>query len=88
MDSSIIKGGLEAMQALADWYRKIILQPVSFRSEEGLLGDFSPSVVPMLRQDVGIDVQRWSWYAQISESRPSYGGYSGAPPTEKISGIS
>ncbi len=39
----------------------------------------------MLRQDAGIDVNLWSWYAQISESRPSFGGYSGAPPNEKIS---
>jgi deoxyhypusine synthase len=39
----------------------------------------------MLRQDVAIDVDLWSWFAQISESSPSYGGYSGAPPNEKIS---
>jgi deoxyhypusine synthase len=39
----------------------------------------------MLRQDVMLDVPLWSWFAQISEARPSYGGYSGAPPNEKIS---
>ena len=39
----------------------------------------------MLRQDVGIEVDLWSWFAQISESSTSYGGYSGAPPNEKIS---
>jgi deoxyhypusine synthase len=39
----------------------------------------------MLRQDLGEQVPLWSWFAQISESRPSYGGYSGAPPNEKIS---
>ena len=39
----------------------------------------------MLRQDVGMDVPLWSWFAQISESKASYGGYSGAPPNEKIS---
>jgi len=27
----------------------------------------------------------WAWFAQISESRSSFGGYSGAPPNEKIS---
>ena len=51
----------------------------------GIAGDFAISVVPMLRQDVGLDVPRWAWFGQISESRPSYGGYSGAPPNEKIS---
>ena len=39
----------------------------------------------MLEQDVGIKVNRWKWFAQISESKSSYGGYSGAPPSEKIS---
>jgi len=41
--------------------------------------------VPMLRQDLGEDVPLWSWFAQISEATTSYGGYSGAPPNEKIS---
>ena len=39
----------------------------------------------MLEQDVGIKINRWKWFAQISESKASYGGYSGAPPNEKIS---
>jgi deoxyhypusine synthase len=39
----------------------------------------------MLNQDLERDVPLWSWFGQISESRPSYGGYSGAPPNEKIS---
>ena len=42
-------------------------------------------IVPMLNQDLERDVPLWSWFGQISESRPSYGGYSGAPPNEKIS---
>ena len=50
----------------------------------GIAGDFPICVVPMLRKDLGEDVPLWSWFAQISESRPSYGGYSGAPPNEKI----
>ena len=51
----------------------------------GIAGDFAISVVPMLIQDAKVDVSLWAWFAQISESRPSYGGYSGAPPNEKIS---
>jgi deoxyhypusine synthase len=38
----------------------------------------------MLRQDLGEDVPHWAWFGQISESSPSFGGYSGAPPNEKI----
>ena len=38
----------------------------------------------MLNHDLERDVPLWSWFGQISESRPSYGGYSGAPPSEKI----
>ena len=84
-DSSIVKGGLEAMQALADWYREDDSPTGILQVGGGIAGDFAISVVPMLRQDVGLDVPRWAWFGQISESRPSYGGYSGAPPNEKIS---
>ena len=77
--------GLHAMQALADWYREDDSPTGLLQVGGGISGDFPICVVPMLRQDVGIDVNLWSWFAQISESRPSYGGYSGAPPSEKIS---
>ena len=73
------------MQALADWYREDDSPTGILQVGGGIAGDFAISVVPMLRQDVGIDVPRWAWFAQISESRPSYVGYSGAPPNEKIS---
>ena len=81
----IVLCGLHAMQALADWYREDDSPTGLLQVGGGISGDFPICVVPMLRQDVGIDVNLWSWFAQISESRPSYGGYSGAPPNEKIS---
>ena len=81
----IVLSGLHAMQALADWYREDDSPTGLLQLGGGIAGDFPICVVPMLRQDVGIDVNLWSWFAQISESRPSYGGYSGAPPNEKIS---
>ena len=81
----IVKGGLEAMQALADWYREDDSPTGLLQVGGGISGDFAISVVPMLRQDAKVDVPLWAWFAQISESRPSYGGYSGAPPNEKIS---
>ena len=84
-DASIVKSGLEAMQSLADWYREDDSPTGILQVGGGISGDFAISVVPMLRQDVGIDVPLWSWFAQISESSASYGGYSGAPPNEKIS---
>ena len=81
----IVLSGLHAMQALADWYREDDSPTGLLQVGGGISGDFPICVVPMLRQDVGVDVNLWSWFAQISESRPSYGGYSGAPPNEKIS---
>ena len=38
----------------------------------------------MLNQDLSKTVPLWSWFCQISEATASYGGYSGAPPNEKI----
>ena len=81
----IVKGGLEAMQALADWYQEDDSPTGLLQVGGGIAGDFAISVVPMLRQDAKVDVSLWAWFAQISEARPSYGGYSGAPPNEKIS---
>ena len=83
--AGIVKGGLQAMQALADWYREDDSPTGLLQVGGGIAGDFAISVVPMLRQDAKVDVPLWAWFAQISESRPSYGGYSGAPPNEKIS---
>ena len=81
----IVGSGLHAMQALADWYREDDSPTGLLQVGGGIAGDFAISVVPMLRQDAKVDVSLWAGFAQISESRPSYGGYSGAPPNEKIS---
>ena len=83
--AGVVKGGLHAMQALADWYREDDSPTGLLQVGGGIAGDFAISVGPMLRQDAKGDVPLWAWFAQISESRPSYGGYSGAPPNEKIS---
>ena len=79
-----IKGGTEYMLHLANWYKESNC-PVGFlQIGGGIAGDFPICVVPMLRQDLGEDVPLWGWFAQISESSASYGGYSGALPSEKI----
>lgn len=83
--NGMVRGGLDAMQALADWYREDDSPTGMLQVGGGIAGDFAISVVPMLRQDANLEVPLWAWFAQISESRPSYGGYSGAPPNEKIS---
>ena len=84
VDVSAVLSGTHYMLALADWIRE---HPNNgfLQVGGGIAGDFAICVVPMLRQDVGEQVPLWSWFGQISESRPSYGGYSGAPPNEKIS---
>ena len=83
--NSIVRGGLDAMQSLADWYREDDSPTGILQVGGGISGDFAISVVPMLIQDAKVSVPLWSWFAQISESKPSYGGYSGALPNEKIS---
>jgi len=82
---SAVKTGIDYMMHLANWYRNAE-HPIGFlQIGGGIAGDFPICVVPMLRQDLGEEVPLWGWFAQISESTTSYGGYSGAPPSEKIS---
>ena len=82
--SDVVRNGVEYMVNFAVWYRAQT-RPVGFlQVGGGIAGDFPICTVPMLRQDLGEDAPHWSWFAQISESSPSYGGYSGAPPNEKI----
>ena len=79
-----VKTGIDYMMHLAEWYTNAE-HPIGFlQLGGGIAGDFPICVVPMLRQDMNQDVPLWGWFAQISESSTSYGGYSGAPPSEKI----
>ena len=50
----------------------------------GIAGDFPICVVPLIEQDLEVDVKRWAYFCQISDSTTSYGSYSGAVPNEKI----
>lgn len=81
-----VRGGIEYMAALAEWYRAEA--PKSrvgfFQIGGGIAGDFAICVVPMLRQDMEIDAPLWGYFCQISDSTTSYGSYSGAVPNEKI----
>ena len=84
VDRSAVKTGVDYMIHLADWY-KSAEHPIGFlQIGGGIAGDFPICVVPMIRQDLQEEAPLWGWFAQISESTTSYGGYSGAPPSEKI----
>jgi deoxyhypusine synthase len=55
-----------------------------FQIGGGISGDFPICVVPMIRQDLRRPCPYWGYFCQISDSTTSYGSYSGAIPTEKI----
>ena len=81
-----IRGGVEYMTLLADWYRRNSANGIGFfQIGGGIAGDFAICVVPMLRQDLRLNqTPLWSYFCQISDSTTSYGSYSGAVPSEKI----
>ncbi|UCG74548.1 MAG: deoxyhypusine synthase family protein [Gemmatimonadota bacterium] len=55
-----------------------------FQIGGGIAGDFPICVVPMIHQDLRRRCPYWGYFCQISDSTTSYGSYSGAIPTEKI----
>jgi deoxyhypusine synthase len=82
-----VRGGIEYMIALADWYTATSAAgPIGFfQIGGGIAGDFPICVVPMLHQDLGRpDLPLWAYFCQISDSTTSLGSYSGAVPNEKI----
>lgn len=83
---SLVKSGLETMNALIDWYLETTQNSELgfFQIGGGISGDFAICVVPLIRQDMRIDCKLWSYFCQISDSTTSYGSYSGAVPNEKI----
>ena len=82
-----VQSGTEQMQSLMNWY----LAECGgtgigfFQVGGGIAGDFAICAVPCLIQDMELeDTPLWAYFAQISDAVTSYGGYSGAPPNEKI----
>ena len=87
LKASTMKSGIEYMMWLSDWYIKNSGgKGVGFyQIGGGIAGDFPICVVPMLYQDMEMhDIPFWSYFCQISDSTTSYGSYSGAVPSEKI----
>ncbi len=83
---STMKSGIEMMMFLANWYQENCgTEGIGFfQIGGGIAGDFPICVVPMLQQDMEVDVPFWSYFCQITDTNESYGSYSGANPTEKI----
>jgi deoxyhypusine synthase len=83
---NVIKSGLEQMEKLVAWYKETSTTNSIgfFQIAGGIAGDFPICVVPLIRQDLQTDVPFWGYFCQISDSTTSYGSYSGATPTEKI----
>jgi deoxyhypusine synthase len=82
-----VRTGIEYMMELAEFYTSLTAKHSLgfFQIGGGIAGDFPICVVPMLHQDLQREnVPLWGYFCQISEATTSYGGYSGAPPNEKI----
>jgi deoxyhypusine synthase len=81
-----MKTGIDYMVFLSQWYpENQTKQGIGFfQIGGGIAGDFPICVVPMLEQDLEIEVPKWSFFCQISDSTTSFGSYSGATPNEKI----
>ena len=84
VQANTVLGGINYMTKLATWYEAQDTPLAFFQIGGGIAGDFPICVVPMLNQDLQREAPLWAWFCQISESSTSYGGYSGAPPNEKI----
>lgn len=87
LKSSTIKGGIDYMVALAEWYREESkTRDIGFyQIAGGIPGDFAICVVPLLEQDAEEKgTKKWAYFCQITDADETYGGYSGAMPTEKI----
>ncbi len=84
---SAIKTGTEQMEHLVRWYLETQENhPIGFfQIGGGIAGDFAICSVPTIIQDLKrTDCRFWAYFSQISDSTTSYGSYSGAIPSEKI----
>jgi deoxyhypusine synthase len=84
-----VKSGTEQFAELIEWYRTHhgggeVPSPGFFQIGGGIAGDFAICTVPCIIQDIREEVPFWGYFAQITDAATSYGGYSGAPPNEKI----
>ena len=83
--------GTEQMVRLMRWYQANCRPAPGapsvgfFQVGGGIAGDFAICAVPAMIQDLDMkDLPYWGYFCQTSDAVTSYGGYSGAPPNEKI----
>ncbi|PQO47175.1 deoxyhypusine synthase family protein [Blastopirellula marina] len=83
---NVLKPGTAQMQELVEWYLANTKDhPIGFyQIGGGIAGDFAICAVPLIIQDLEMEVSYWSYFCQISDSTTSFGSYSGAVPNEKI----
>jgi deoxyhypusine synthase len=86
LDARIVKTGVEYMARLIEWYEETdkSARLGFFQIGGGISGDFPICVVPLIHQDLRRKTRYWGYFCQVSEAKTSYGSYSGAPPSEKI----
>lgn len=82
-----IKSDLDQMNDLVEWYQGTSKKHSIgfFQLGGGIAGDFPICVVPLINIDLKGNVPKWGYFCQIGDSTLSYGSYSGAHPSEKIS---
>lgn len=84
------KTGTEQFAHLIEWYKANHGGSEGrpsvgfFQIGGGIAGDFAICTVPSIIQDMQEEVPFWGYFCQITDADPSYGGYSGAVPNEKI----
>ena len=81
-----LKTGTQQMEKLVEWYLEQQQNHSIgfFQIGGGIAGDFAICSVPLIIQDLKKECRFWGYFAQISDSTTSYGSYSGAIPSEKI----
>lgn len=84
-----VLSGTEQFSHLMEWYRAnhgggAVPSVGFFQIGGGIAGDFAICAVPSILLDLQEEVPYWGYFAQITDAASSYGGYSGAPPNEKI----
>jgi deoxyhypusine synthase len=84
-----VEAGTAQMNRLVRWYleRCDPAPGIGFvQVGGGIAGDFPICVVPLITKELQMDdTPPWGYFCQITDAERSYGGYSGAPPNEKIS---
>lgn len=86
IDINILKTGMEYMISTIEWYQKNCGgQGIGFfQIGGGIAGDAPTCIVPLINQDLNLNVQEWSYYCQISDSTTSFGNFSSCSPSEKL----